>query len=133
MATNGPFGIDPEDFERAMREAGTELRDLLGKAGVYLDRVDNVSVGSLASLLGQFGQFVQPERPRTSKPEPETTGETGSGVWVIYSVDDEGAARVDQVFPSELEALRAHRDNTDVRRRVRFLPYGVPSSVLDTL
>ncbi|WP_431966099.1 hypothetical protein [Nocardia sp. bgisy134] len=128
MPTNGPFGIDPEDFERALREAGTELRDLLGKAGVYLDRVDHASVGSLASLLGQF---VQPERPRPPKPEGETTGETGSGVWAIYSIDDIGEARVDQVFPSELEALRAHRDNTDARRRVRFLPYGVPVSVLD--
>ncbi|MGN2639207.1 hypothetical protein ACTD5D_24185 [Nocardia takedensis] len=131
MATNGPFGIDPEDFERALREAGGELRDLLGKAGVYLDRVDNVGVGSLASLFGQFVQSGQTQSPTTAKPEPETTGETGSGVWVIYSVDEKGAARVDQVFPSELEALRAHRDNTDASRRVRFLPYGVPASVLD--
>lgn len=126
MSTNGPFGIDPEDIERALREAGTELRDLLGKAGVYLDRVDHASVGSLASFLGQF---VQTERPRP--PQPETTGETGSGVWAIYSIDDTGEASVDQVFPSELEALRVHRDNTDPRRRVRFLPYGVPVSVLD--
>ncbi|WP_040841966.1 hypothetical protein [Nocardia brevicatena] len=128
MPTNGPFGIDPEDFERALRGAGTELRDLLGKAGAYLDRVDHASVGSLASLLGQF---VQPDRPRPPEPEGGTTGETGSGVWAIYSIDDVGEARVDQVFPSELEALRAHRDNTDARRRVRFLPYGVPASVLD--
>ncbi|WP_039802905.1 hypothetical protein [Nocardia araoensis] len=128
MPDNGPFGIDPEDFERALRGAGTELRDLLGKAGVYLDRLDHASFGSLASLLGQF---VQPERPRPPKTEGEITGETGSGVWVIYSIDDSGEARVDQVFPSELEALRAHRDNTDDRRRVRFLPYGVPASVLD--
>ncbi|MEV0030149.1 hypothetical protein [Nocardia sp. NPDC050793] len=128
MPTNGPFGIDPEDFERALREAGTELRDLLGKAGIYLDRVDHASVSSLASLLGQF---VQPQRPRPPESEGETTGETGSGVWAIYSIDDNGEARVDQVFPSELEALRAHRDNTDARRRVRFLPYGVPVSVLD--
>ncbi|MEV0292565.1 hypothetical protein [Nocardia sp. NPDC050710] len=125
MATNGPFGIDPEDFERALREAGIELRDLLAKAGEYVDRT---SVNSLASLLGQF---VQPERTRPPKPEDATTGETGSGVWVIYNIDDTGGARVDQIFPSELEALRAHRDNTDERRRVRFLPYGVPASVLD--
>ncbi|WP_174185717.1 hypothetical protein [Nocardia barduliensis] len=128
MSTNGPFGIDPEDFERALRGAGTELRDLLGKAGVYLDRIDHAGVGSLASL---FGQFVQPQPQRPPKPEGETTGETGSGVWAIYTIDDTGEARVDQVFPSELEALRAHRDNTDDRRRVRFLPYGVPASVLD--
>ncbi|NEW39550.1 hypothetical protein GV794_12735 [Nocardia cyriacigeorgica] len=128
MPANGPFGIDPEDFERALRGAGSELRDLLGKAGEYLDRADNASLGSLASLLGQF---VQPQPSHPPKPEGETTGATGSGVWAIYGIDDNGEARVDQVFPSELEALRAHRDNTDTHRRVRFLPYGVPASVLD--
>lgn len=127
MATNGPFGIDPEDFERALRDAGIDLRDLLGKASEYIDRT---SANPLASLLGQFVQ-PQPERTRPPKPEDATTGETGSGVWAIYTIDDDGGARVDQVFPSELEALRAHRDNTDDRRRVRFLPYGVPASVLD--
>ncbi|WP_067690241.1 hypothetical protein [Nocardia jejuensis] len=126
MATNGPFGFDPEDLERAMREAGIDVRDLLAKAGEYIDRS---SANPLAAL---FGQFVQPERPRAAKPERETTGETGSGVWVIYTLDEDGGARVDQVFPNELEALRAHRDNTDGSRRVRFLPYGVPASVLDT-
>ncbi|MFD3426839.1 hypothetical protein ACFV24_25755 [Nocardia fluminea] len=128
MATNDPFGIDPQDFERALREAGTELRELLGKAGGYLNRVDQTDVSSLTSL---FGQFFQPEQPRPPRPEGETTGETGSGVWAIFSIDDTGQASVDQVFPTELEALRAHRDNTDDRRRVRFLPYGVPASVLD--
>ncbi|CAM4104798.1 hypothetical protein NONI108955_09220 [Nocardia ninae] len=121
MAPDRPFGIGPEDLERALREAGIEIRDFLGK-------VDRTGVNTLASL---FGQFVQPERARPPKPEDETTGETGSGVWVIYRVDDAGEARVEQVFPSELEALRAHRDNTDENRRVRFLPYGVPATVLD--
>ncbi|APE35438.1 hypothetical protein BOX37_17450 [Nocardia mangyaensis] len=128
MATNGPFGIDPEDFERALRGAGAELLDLLGKAGVNLDRVESTDLGSLSSLIGQF---VQPQPTPAPKPEGETAGETGSGVWAIFSIDDTGQASVDQVFPTELEALRAHRDNTDDRRRVRFLPYGVPASVLD--
>ncbi|WP_040789141.1 hypothetical protein [Nocardia paucivorans] len=128
MPTNGPFGIDPEDFERALREAEAGLRDLLGKAGAYLDRMDPTGGGSPASLLGRF---LAPDRSHPPESEGRTTGETGSGVWAIYSIDDNGAARVDQVFPSELEALRAHRDNTDERRRVRFLPYGVPVSVLD--
>ncbi|WP_063037144.1 hypothetical protein [Nocardia pseudovaccinii] len=126
MAPDRPFGFDPEEFERALREAGIEFRDLLGKASEYIDRT---SGSTLASLLGQF---VQPERTRPPKPEGETTGETNSGVWVIYSIDDASEARVEQVFPSELEALRAHRDNTDERRRVRFLPYGVPTTVLGT-
>ncbi|WP_030516307.1 hypothetical protein [Nocardia sp. NRRL WC-3656] len=125
MANNGPFGIDPEEFERALREAEVEFRDLLGKAAGYLDRS---TVNSLTSL---FGQLVQPDRARTPEPDDATTGETGSGVWAVYSVDDAGEARVEQVFPTELEALRAHRDNTDERRKVRFLPYGVPASVLD--
>ncbi|MBF6276741.1 MULTISPECIES: hypothetical protein [Nocardia] len=125
MANNGPFGIDPEEFERALREAEVEFRDLLGKAAGYLDRS---TVNSLTSL---FGQFVQPDRARTPEPDDATTGETGSGVWAVYSVDDAGEARVEQVFPTELEALRAHRDNTDERRKVRFLPYGVPAGVLD--
>ncbi|MFE9789749.1 hypothetical protein ACFYO7_30675 [Nocardia salmonicida] len=129
MANTGPFGIDPEDFERALRGTGAELSDLFGKAGGYLDRIDQAGVGALSSLLGQF---VQPQRPPSTAPEGETTGETGSGVWTIYTVDDAGQARIDQVFPDELEALRAHRDNTDDRRRVRFLPYGVPVSVLDS-
>ncbi|WP_194819255.1 hypothetical protein [Nocardia sp. XZ_19_385] len=125
MANNGPFGIDPEDFERVLREVGVEFRDKLGQASQYIDRT---SFNTLASVLGQF---VQQERPSAPKPEGPTTGETGSGVWAIYTLEDDGTARVDQVFPSELEALRAHRDNTDDRRRLRFLPYGVPASVLD--
>ncbi|MFD4351136.1 hypothetical protein ACFWPX_01155 [Nocardia sp. NPDC058518] len=129
MANTGPFGIDPEDFERALRGTGAELSELFGKAAGYLDRVDQAGVGALSSLLGQF---VQPQGTRPPAPEGETTGETGSGVWAIYTVEDAGEARIDQVFPNELEALRAHRDNTDDRRRVRFLPYGVPASVLDS-
>ena len=43
----------------------------------------------------------------------------------------EGGARIEQVYPTEIEALRANRDNTDESRRVRFLPYGVAVSVLD--
>ena len=129
MADNGPFGVDPEDFERALRGTGAELLDMLRKAGISLDRIDQGGFGAVTSLLGQF---VQPQKTRPPTPEGETTGETGSGVWAIYTVDDAGQATVDQVFPNELEALRAHRDNTDDRRRVRFLPYGVPATVLDT-
>ena len=28
-SNNGPFGLDPEDFERVVREAGEGLRDAL--------------------------------------------------------------------------------------------------------
>ena len=33
---------------------------------------------------------------------------------------------------TELEALRANKGNTDPTRKVRFLPYGIAVSVLDT-
>ena len=42
-----------------------------------------------------------------------------------------GGAQIDQVFPTELDALRANKTNTDPARRVRFLPYGMAVSVLD--
>ncbi len=126
MASDRPFGIDPEEFERALREAGIELRDLLGRAGEYIDRTSGTTLSSL------FGQFAQPERSRPPEPADEPPAQTGSGVWVIYSIDDTDEARVEQVFPNELEALRAHRDNTDERRRVRFLPFGVPVTALGT-
>jgi hypothetical protein len=65
-----------------------------------------------------------------STPEPETTGQKGDGVWAVYSVDSDGSASVDQVFATELDALRAHRDNVDPNRKVRFLPYGVSVGIL---
>jgi hypothetical protein len=46
-------------------------------------------------------------------------------------VDADGGARVEQVYATELDALRANKDNVDPRRRVRFLPYGIAVSVLD--
>jgi hypothetical protein len=64
-------------------------------------------------------------------PEPETAGETGDGVWVIYTVNGDGGAQVEQIFASELHALRANKHNTDGNRRVRFVPYGIAVGVLD--
>ncbi|MEQ0682179.1 hypothetical protein ABLO03_07295 [Mycobacterium tuberculosis] len=68
---------------------------------------------------------------RRSRPAPETAGEAGDGVWAIYTVDADGGARVEQVYATELDALRANKDNTDPKRKVRFLPYGIAVSVLD--
>jgi len=50
---------------------------------------------------------------------------------MIYTVDADGDARVEQVYATELDALRANKHNTDSNRRVRFLPYGIPVTVLD--
>jgi len=46
-------------------------------------------------------------------------------------VSADGTARVEEVYASELDALRANKNNTDSSRKVRFLPYGIAVSVLD--
>ena len=120
MAANGPFGFDPDDFDRIAREAGEGLRDMFTRM-----MEQSGGGGPWSSVFGDFARS-----PRT-RPQPETTGEAGSGVWAIFALDDDGVARVDQVFPTEIDALRAHKDNTDPRRRVRFLPYGMTVSILD--
>jgi hypothetical protein len=65
------------------------------------------------------------------RPQPETAGEAGDGVWAIYMSDHDGKAHVEQVYKTELDALRANKLNTDPNRNVRFLPYGIDISVLD--
>jgi hypothetical protein len=115
--SQNPFGIDPEDFDRVMREAGDGLRDALGRIGKQ---------GSWATLLDEF------TRGSRGKSEPETAGETGDGVWSVYTVDEQGGAHIEEVYPTELDALRANKNNTDPGRKVRFLPYGIAVSVLDS-
>jgi hypothetical protein len=112
MSQNGPFGIDPEDLDRVVREA----RDALGR------------LGRQAGWSTLIDEFTRSGRPRT---EPETAGETGDGVWSVYTVDGTGGAHIEEVYPSELDALRANKNNTDPGRKVRFLPYGIAVSVLD--
>ena len=58
MAENNPFGFDPDDLDRVVREAGEELRQLKDRVLSFLDA---------------------PEGPRAPKgaPAPETSGETG--------------------------------------------------------
>lgn len=123
MANNGPFGIDPEEFDRVVREAGEGLRDALDGVGRFLS-----TPGERTGFGALFDDFTRHPRGRT---EPETTGETGDGVWAVYTVDSDGGAQIDQVFPTELDALRSNKDNTDPTRKVRFLPYGIAVSVLD--
>ena len=123
MSSSGPFGFDPDDLDRVVREAGEGLRDALDGLGRFLS-----TPGERAGLANLFEDFTRSTRPRR---EPETTGEAGDGVWAIYTVDDDGGAHIEQVYPTELDALRANKDNTDPTRRVRFLPYGIAVSVLD--
>ena len=121
----GAFGFDPEDFDRLIREAGEGLRDALtSRIGDFFDLPgDRAGWGAFFDNLSG--------RAKEAGPGPATAGEAGDGVWAVYLVGDDGDARVEQVYPTEIDALRANRHNTDPRRRVRFLPYGIAVSVLD--
>jgi hypothetical protein len=123
MSSNGPFGIDPEEFDRIVREAGEGLRDAFDGIGRFI-----TTSGERSGWVKMFDEFTRYSRGRN---EPETTGETGDGVWAIYTVYDDGGAHIEQVYPTELDALRANKNNTDATRKVRFLPYGIAVSVLD--
>lgn len=121
MATNGPFGFDPDDLDRLVREAGEGLRDALGK------------VFEQGASRPGWNTFFDDFSGRRARPEPETAGEAGDGVWAIYTVDEAGSATVEQVYASELDALRANKHNTSATRKVRFLPYGIAVSALDSM
>jgi hypothetical protein len=123
VGDNQSFGFDPEDLDRLFPGAGEQLRDVIGRFGGLLNQS-----GGGANWSAVFDEFGRRGRPA---PEPETTGETGDGVWVIYTVDGAGGAQVEQVYATELDALRANKYNTDSNRKVRFLPYGIAVSVLD--
>ena len=124
MDNSGPFGIDPDEFDRVVRETGDGLRSAFEQFGRFFNNSpEGAGFGTL------FDQFVRPTpKPR---PQPETAGEAGDGVWAIYIADGGGKAHVEQVYKTELDALRANKLNTDPNRSVRFLPYGIDVSVLD--
>jgi hypothetical protein len=123
MGNSGPFGFDPEEFDRVVREAGEGLRDAFARINSFIS-----SSGDRSGFSVLFDEFARNTRARR---EPETTGETGEGVWAIYTVLEDGGAHVEEVYATELDALRANRHNTDAERKVRFLPYGIAVSVLD--
>jgi hypothetical protein len=118
---SGKGGFDPDDFDRVIREGTEGLRDAFERISRY--------VGTPGGRPGWSAIFE--DLSRRSRPEPETAGEAGDGVWAIYMVDADGGARVEQVYANELDALRANKTNTDPMRKVRFLPYGIAVSVLD--
>lgn len=121
MGDYGPFGFDPDEFDRVIREGSEGLRDAFERISRFLS----------SSGAGTGWSAIFEDLSRRSRPAPETAGEAGDGVWAIYTVDADGGARVEQVYATELDALRANKDNTDPKRKVRFLPYGIAVSVLD--
>lgn len=121
MGDYGPFGFDPDEFDRVIREGSEGLRDAFERIGRFLS----------SSGAGTGWSAIFEDLSRRSRPAPETAGEAGDGVWAIYTVDADGGARVEQVYATELDALRANKDNTGPKRKVRFLPYGIAVSVLD--
>ncbi|GAA4477995.1 hypothetical protein GCM10023094_21200 [Rhodococcus olei] len=122
MSENRPFGFDPEDFDRKAREVGEGIRETLRGLGNLLGEA---GVGTV------WSSNVGPNGVTVTYPRRRTTGDTGDGVWAIFVVGDDGGATVEQVYATELDALRANKTNTDARRRVRFLPYGIAVSALD--
>lgn len=127
MDKNGPFGMDPYEFDRVVRETGEGLRDAFEKLSQFLNTPQDRSGFSML-----FDQFVRPAANPRPRPQPATAGEAGDGVWAIFISGDDGKAHVEQVYRNELDALRANKLNTDPRRNVRFLPYGIDVSVLDS-
>ena len=121
MGEHGAFGFDPDDFDRVIREGSEGLRDVFERVSKFV-----AAPGARTGWSAIFEDLSR--RPR---PQPETTGEAGDGVWAIYTVDASGDARVEQVYATELDALRANKNNVDAKRKVRFLPYGIAVSVLD--
>lgn len=121
MSEYGPFGFDPDEFERVIRDGSEGLRDVFERIGRF--------VGAPGAQAGWSGIFE--DLAGRTRSAPETAGEAGDGVWAVYTVDADGGARVEQVYATELDALRANKDNVDPRRKVRFLPYGIAVSVLD--
>ena len=84
MASNDPFGFNPDDLDRFFPGAGDQLRGALGQFAKMLN-----ASGQGGGRPGAFDELGRARRP---EPAPETTGETGEGVWMIYTVDADGGA-----------------------------------------
>lgn len=111
MATSNDLGSD--DFDRFAREAGDGLRRLLRQA--LENPRTTVSWADIAASATRPRPAAEPVK------EPDVI-DVDPGVWAI--VREDNGIRVERVFPSELEALRANQGNTDQTRSVRFLEYG---------
>ena len=79
-----------------------------------------------APVSGCFSTSSQSPR-RGHVPSPRQPGKPATG-WAIYISDGEGKAHVEQVYKTELDALRANKHNTDASRNVRFFPTELTSA-----
>ncbi|AWV49148.1 hypothetical protein JK2ML_2518 [Mycobacterium leprae Kyoto-2] len=122
MGEYSAFGFDPDDFDRLIKEGSEGLRDAFERISRF---VGGPGVRTAWSAIFE-------DLSRRARPAQETADEAGDGVWAIYTVTGDGAARVEQVYATELDALRANKNNVDPKRKVRFLPYGIAVSVLDS-
>ena len=86
MDDNGRFGFDPEDFDRMFRDASEGLREAFDGISRFF-----TMPGDRAGWSGLLEDLARRTRTR-----PETAGEAGDGVWVIYTVSDDGGARVEE-------------------------------------
>lgn len=121
MSDDDAFGFDAEDFDHMINQASEGLR-------AAFDRFTRMFTAP-GERTGWGGLFA--DLAGMARSGPATTGEAGDGVWAVYTVGDNGDARVEQVYATEVDALRANQHNTDPKRRVRFLPYGIAVGVLD--
>lgn len=92
MGDYGPFGFDPDEFDRVIREGSEGLRDAFERIGRFLS----------SSGAGTGWSAIFEDLSRRSRPAPETAGEAGDGVWAIYTVDADGGARVNRCMRPSL-------------------------------
>ena len=67
MSSNGPFGFDPEEFDRVVREAGEGLRDALDGVGKFFS-----TSGERAGWANLVDEFTRYSRPKRQSSPPHT-------------------------------------------------------------
>ncbi len=125
MTDGDPFGPRDDEFDRFAREMGEGLKDLMGR--FLAGQGGQIAWSKLTDAATRRDPAPRPETP--PRPEAAAAADAGTGVWAVVVAGDDGL-RVEQVFPTELEALRANQHNAEPNRRVRFLPYGIAVSAL---
>lgn len=126
MATTDDYGPNDrgsDDFDRFAREAGDGLRRLLRQA--LENPRATATWADIAANAARSRPAPDPRRGPRPEPRPEPHREpqiidADRGVWAVVGAGD----RVERIFATELDALRANQVNTDPQRGVRFLEFG---------